>query len=267
MPSIFEHQQRALDRFIAAETATAPPFAIILGGSIAKGWHSEQSDVDLLKVVPDKLYNARAAAGTSAFWDERFLEGGCGVDIKYVTLSYLHEAAERGNEPTRAAFRGATVEFADSPARRTELEALIARATDYPEAGVEDRIVSYLGQVEAMRWYTGEAAKRDDPYLACWVAARAVLFGGRALLAHNRVLFPFHKWHLHALETCAIKPVGITDLARTATRSPSKANVEAFCDAVLACDFWPGDRPGWGDLFIRDTEWSWRTDPPRLEDG
>jgi len=271
MPRIFEHQQRALDRFISAEAGpdavTAPPLAIILGGSIAKGWHSEQSDVDLMKVVPDELYNARAAAGTTAVWDERFLEDGCGVDVKYVTMGYLREAAERGSEPTRAAFLGATVEYADTPARGADLESLIARATAYPEAGVEDRIVSYLGQVETMKWYIGEAAKRDDPYLACWVAARAVLFGGRAFLTHNRVLFPFHKWHLRALESCEIKPAGIVELARTATRSPTKPNVESFCDAVLDCGYWPTDRPGWGDLFIRDTEWAWRTAPPRLEDG
>jgi len=265
MPVMLPHQRSALDRFLADVSSTTRPLAVLLGGSIAKGWHNEHSDVDVMVVETDEAYARRVSHGAVAVWDDRFMENGCGVDIKHTTLGYLDEAEARANEPTRAAFLGVRVVYADSPERQRDLEARIARITAYPEEGVQDRIVSYLGQVETMLWYIGEAAKRDDPYLASWVASRAVLFGGRAILAHNRVLFPFHKWLLRALDTCAEKPDGLVALAHAATREPTKPNVTAFCDAVLGMDVWPSDRPEWGNLFMRDTEWAWRTGPDGLE--
>ena len=118
-------------------------------------------------------------------------------------------------------------------------------------AAVKDGAVSFAVTVQHLVRMSRHGRLRRD-YLAClgWPAP-----------------IPFHKWHLRALESCEIKPTGIVELARTATRSPTGPNVQAFCDAVLECDFWPTDRPGWGDLFIRDTEWSWRTGLRRLEDG
>ncbi|MFG0306330.1 MAG: hypothetical protein ACF8Q5_08970 [Phycisphaerales bacterium JB040] len=267
MPAIYPHQQSALDRFVEAESGTGRPLAILLAGSIAKGWHNQNSDVDVLYLESDEANRARRASGPVCVWDERFLEGGCGVDVKYTPISYLDEAEARGNEPTRAAFLGVSVAYADTPVRKADLEARIARITAYPEDGVHARIVSYLGQVEAMTWYIGEAAKRDDPYLASWVASRAVLFGARAILAHNRVLFPFHKWLLKALETCPVRPGAIVTLAHTATREPTKPNVTAFCEAILEMDVWPSGRPGWGDLFHHDTELAWQRGIFRLEDG
>ena len=269
MTAILPHQASALSSFVESEThgAAPPPLAIILGGSIAKGWHNEHSDVDVMVLVPDEVHAAHEAADTLAFWDERFLEGGCGVDIKYVTQGYLDEAADHGNEPTRAAFRGVQIAYADSQARRASLEDLFNRITTYPEAGVDERILAYLAQVETMKWYIGEAAKRNDAYLASWVASRAVLFGCRAILAHNRVLFPFHKWLLRAVESCPDKPSNLLALANQATREPSKPNVEAFCDAVLGCDQWPTERPNWGAMFMRDTEQTWRHGSPGLEHG
>jgi len=39
-----------------------------------------------------------------------------------------------------------------------------------------------------------------------------VLYGGRALLAYNEMLFPFHKWFLRVLAEAEHKPEGILDL-------------------------------------------------------
>ena len=56
-------------------------------------------------------------------------------------------------------------------------------------------------------------------------------------------------------------------IVRRTTREPTHRNVTEFCESVLEMDVWPTDRPGWGDLFMHDTEWAWRRDLFRLEDA
>ncbi|MEM9066141.1 MAG: nucleotidyltransferase domain-containing protein [Planctomycetota bacterium] len=265
IPDMFPHQRALLDRFID-HAATEPTFqAVIFGGSIAKGWHNEKSDIDLMVLVDEQDYRLRASENRTAVWDQRFSEiEWIAADVKYLDPSYLNDCADRANEPTKAAFLGAVVVWArEDPA---PLESMIEQIQRYPEEGVDDRIASYLAQVEAMRWYMTQADKRSDPYLASWVAARAALYGCRVFLALNRQLYPYHKWLLHATDLCERKPDGLTDAAREMCRTPTLSIVERFCDMVLDYDNWPMRNPSWAELFIRDTELKWRTGEAPMED-
>lgn len=262
---MFPHQRELLDRFIEY-AYTEPTFqAVIFGGSIAKGWHNEKSDVDLMVVVDEEDYRLRIRENRTAVWDQRFSElEWIAADVKYVDPAYIHDCADRANEPTKAAFLGANVVWSRSdPA---PIESLIEQIHRYPEEGVEDRIASYLAQVETMRWFITQAEKRDDPYLASWVASRAALYGCRVFLALNRRLYPYHKWLLHATDLCERKPAGLTDAAREMCRNPTVPMVERFCDLVLEFDPWPMKNPSWAELFIRDTEWKWRTGQVPMDD-
>jgi hypothetical protein len=60
----------------------------------------------------------------------------------------------------------------------------------------------------------GEAAKRDDPYLAGWAASRLALLACRLVLAHNRVLYPYHKWLLRTVAEVPDRPDDYVDLVR-----------------------------------------------------
>lgn len=265
---MYPHQLETLERFVADTSRDPHAEAVIVGGSIAKGWHDKHSDVDVLLIVTEDHYAERKAAGTTAIWADQYgtYPGGA-VDVKYVPRSYVKAAADRANEPTKASLVGATVPWAMDSGTASEIEGLIARTVAYPEKGVDDRIASYLSQIETMKWYITQADKRDNPYLASWVVARGVLFGCRAILAHNRVLYPYHKWLLRAVESCVDAPAGLTDLARAACRAPSEATVAPFCDAVLEFRDWPQRHPSWAELFIRDTEWAWMQGDAGLEDG
>lgn len=267
---MFPHQRETLSNYVAAASADPDVEAVILGGSIAKGWHNERSDVDVMTVLNERAYARRRESMTVAVWDmsPATYEGGA-VDIKYVGRSWLELGAEKGSEPMRAALVGSTVAWC-----RGELDAwrdLIARIRAYPESGVNGRIASYLSQAETMRWYIGEAEKRDNAYLASWVASRAVLFGCRAILAYNRVLFPFHKWLLRAVADCPQRPGNVVELADALSRAHTKPNVNAFCDAVMSTADWAaevGHSPErWAELFIRDTEWKWMTGEPPLDEA
>lgn len=263
---MYPHQRKALDNFIAAIETDPHAEAAILGGSIAKGWHNETSDVDVLVLCSDAEYERRRREKQVAWYAPEFAEyeGGY-LDIKYIHRAYLDLAAEKGNEPTRASFRGSTVAWSRGDAGG--IESLIERITAYPEAGVQDRIQSYIAQVETMRWYIEQAAKRDDVYLAHWAASRGVLFGCRAVLALNRVLFPYHKWLIRSLELCEQKPDGFADLAKRASVEATVEAVHTFCDAVLELTDWPGREIPWAEIYIRDTEWAWMDGQCPLEDA
>jgi hypothetical protein len=67
-------------------------------------------------------------------------------------------------------------------------------------------------QAQAAQWYVGEAAKRDDPYLAGWAASRLALFACRRVLAHNQVLYPDHKWLVRTVAEVSDRPDEFLDL-------------------------------------------------------
>lgn len=259
-------QRETLDRYIEKASGDPENLTVILGGSIAKGWAAPTSDVDVMTIVTEEAFARRRKQRNVAVWDESVASApGVAADVKHVGLSWLELGAERGSEPMRAALVGSEVVWCRGDA--APIQAVIERVRTYPEAGVEGRIESYIAQVETMKWYIGEADKRSDPYLGSWVASRAVLFGCRAILAHNRRLFPFHKWLLRATDECPLKPEGLTDLARAATRAPGADSVHAFCDAVIGFADWPCDLEKWGDIFIRDTEWKWMTGEPPMDEA
>ena len=59
-----------------------------------------------------------------------------------------------------------------------------------------------------------------------------VLYGGRALLAYNEMLFPFHKWFLRVLAEAEHKPEGILDLIDKVLNTRSPEAVKQFVTAI-----------------------------------
>ena len=250
-----EHHQRTVDRLVAHFKDDPAFLALIVGGSIARGWEKEDSDVDILLLATDDEYAHRLPDRALHYFTRDFCDypGGY-VDGKILNLAFLKEVAERGSEPGRAAFKGAILAYSRLP----ELEGLLKEIPVYPEAQRINRIQSFYAQVQAMLWYVGEAEKRNDPYLLRKMSADLVLFGGRLILAHNRILFPFHKWFMQELMSAPEKPENMLALADELLVHPGKETAEAFARSVL--DFIPWEMPseGWPARFMEDTEWPWR---------
>jgi len=59
---IRDHHQRAIDRLADAYRDDPHYRALIIGGSVAKGYAREDSDVDFLIVATDKAFERRRAA-------------------------------------------------------------------------------------------------------------------------------------------------------------------------------------------------------------
>ena len=237
--------------------------ALIVGGSIARGWEREDSDIDVVLVASDEEYARRVPGHAYHYWTADFCDypGGY-VDGKVVDWQFLQDAAARGSEPARAAFVGVLVPYS----RLAGLEGLIQRIAAYPEHERQDKIQAFYAQVQTYQWYVGEAERLQDPYLLTHVVSNLVLFGGRLILAHNRTLFPYHKWFLKELAGAPDKPMNLMDLIQQLLESPCKQNADAFCESVLGFTDWgvpPGD---WASRFIEDTEWAWRKGRPPIAD-
>lgn len=250
-----EHHQRTVDRLVTHFQDDPAFLALIVGGSIARGWEKEDSDVDILLLASDAEYARRLPGKDFNYFTLDFCDypGGY-VDGKILNLAFLREVADHGSEPARAAFKGAILAHSRLP----ELADLLNKIPVYPEAVRNARIQSFYAQVQAMLWYVGEAEKRKDAYLLRKMSADLVLFGGRLILAHNRILFPFHKWFMKELEQAPEKPENMLALAEALLANPGKETAEAFARPVLEFSPWEMPAEGWPGRFMEDTEWPWR---------
>jgi len=260
---VHDNHQRAIEK-LTALFQDDPAFpAMLIAGSVAKGLAREDSDVDFMLIATDEEYARRQAINefTWVSFDLTDYPGGY-VDGKIISQGFLHEVADHGSEPARSAFSGAIIAYSRLPG----LPDLLAQITTYPEAERQRKIQSFHAQVQAMRWFIGEAEKRGDPYLMAHAAADLVLFGARLILAHNRRLYPFHKWMMTELRRAPDKPDNMVEMAEALLRSPSRAAGEQFADLVLNFTEWEAPPEGWPMRFMNDVEWTWRTGHPAVED-
>lgn len=251
-----EHHQRVVERLVE-RFGQDPAFpALIVGGSIAKGWEQEDSDVDIILVATDEEYARRESTHAYHYWTTDLCDYAGGyVDGKIVNCKFLEDVAEYGSEPARAAFTGAFAAYSRLPG----LEDLVKRIPVYPEHEQKKRIHTFYAQMVAQQWYVGEAEKRNDRYLLMQAVSDVILYGGRLILAHNKILYPYHKWFLTALSHAPEKPTNLMDLIQQLLADPSKRDADLFCESIVSFTQWDLPPEGWPSRFMKDTEWAWRT--------
>ncbi len=265
---MYPHHQRTIDRITEHFQQDPTALALIIGGSVAKGWAAESSDVDFVLVVSEAEFARRSASGQMLYYSTEFsdYEGGY-VDGKFEDLAFLEEVADHGNEVARAAFYHTWAAFSRDP----RIDDLIQRIPVYPEAERDAKLKAFYSEVVVTNWMIGEAVKRNDKYLLTHAASEMALFGGRLMLAYNRILYPYHKWFTHEVERAPEKPDDFMDLFHALLDQPGTATAQAFCDAITAYRDWG---VSFGETFVnftRDREWNWRNsaraDPRLVENG
>jgi predicted nucleotidyltransferase len=258
-----EHHRKVVDRLVKTFENDPNYAALIVGGSIVRGWEREDSDVDIMLVASDEAFERFKVTKAYHYFNRDLCdyEGGY-VDGKIVNVQFLEEVASHGIEPARSAFVNGIVAYSHIPG----LEELVLRCATYPESERKDKIHAFYAQVQAMQWYVGEAVKRSDPYLMAHMLSDLVLFGGRLILAHNRILFPYHKWFLTALRSAPEKPEGLVEMIEDLLAQPSPAGIEAFCTTILNFTDWEVPAESWPVRFMEDAEWGWRTGRFSLDD-
>jgi hypothetical protein len=253
--TFYPHHLATIDRLIDRFQADSNFLALLIGGSLVKGYGNQDSDVDFMLIATDEEYARRLPTRALTYYATDLCDypGGY-VDGKIVNVAFLEEVADRGSEPARSAFESVIVSYARVP----QLAELLDRITAYPEATHAAKLQSFHAQLLAQQWFVGEAERRANQYLMMHAVSELVLFGGRMLLAYNQLLYPYHKWFLRRLQDAPQKPAGVVDLIDQLLHEPSKANADRFCETILNFTAWPAPPEGWPARFLEDTEWAWR---------
>jgi predicted nucleotidyltransferase len=229
--------------------------ALMLGGSIAHGFETATSDVDILIFISEADYQSRFANNQIHFFNCELTtyEGGY-VDGKYTTPSFVKQVIEKGSDPSRFAFSGGQILFSKMDCFAEE----ICKAAEYPHTEQAERLKRFYAQFEAWHWYCSEALRLKNQYLFGTSVSKFILFSGRLILAHNELLYPYHKWFIKVLEGAKEKPVELLPTIHALTEFPSKENVEALYEAVKNFRTWIDDSAfSWPTQFMLDSELNW----------
>jgi hypothetical protein len=249
-----EHHAKALEKAKARLLENSPDIlAIILGGSIAKGIEREDSDVDLIVVLPDADYLKRCMENRVGFlWTDVCDYKGGYVEGRFVSRSFITEAAQRGSEPTRHSFTGTYPIYCVDE----EVERCLPAIPMYPSEHQSENITAFLAQMQLNRWFFwGEGKRRGDLYLQTRAATDIVLFGCRLILAHNNILFACQKRLVEQTLAAPNKPENMQKMINRIFTEMSDDSREDFCKSIEQL-VTPKD----ADLlsrFLQDVEMSW----------
>ena len=257
------HHQQAINRLADAYRDDPRFLGLIIGGSIAKGYARDDSDVDFLIIATDEAFE-RHLASRDLFINRMDLcdyDGGF-VDGKIINLAFLEDVAKEGNEPSRAAFEGAFTAYSHI----SNLDALLQRIPVYPEAGHDERVKAFYSMAFIQHWLMHEAERHGNRYTIIRAASQLALFAGRLILAHNRRLFPYHKWLPRTLESVPDKPNDLMACFNELLNEPCGDTATALFELIRNFQDW-----GVSDLdaytwFMTDVEWNWMSGKTPIED-
>ena len=237
--------------------------ALLLGGSIAHGFETPTSDVDILIVVSNEDHKRRLAADEVHFFNRDLCtyEGGY-VDGKYTSMNFIEQVKEKGSEPARFAFAGSQILCS----RIDGLEEALRQVMKYPCAEKAARIKRFYAQFEAWHWYCQESLRLKNQYLLGTSVSKFILFSGRLILAHNELLYPYHKWFLRVLDEAKEKPDGLLESIHQLNAAATIENVETLYETVKAFRDWGQNPHTWPVQFMLDSELNWMDGKTPVDD-
>jgi predicted nucleotidyltransferase len=251
------HHEESISRFVATASADGSCDAVIVEGSVARETERSDSDIDLYLLVSDESFaDARRSARLSYVTDDGITYDGGYFDIKLVTLGYLDHAAARGDEPCRASFERARVAWSRVPG----LDARLARIAELSDEEWIDREARFIAHARLQSWYfLPQAYELGESFLLRHAAVHLVLAAGRALLAHNHVLFKAPKYLERTVATLERLPDGYVDLAAAVLETPTPETSGALMAALEGFREWPLSFEATGSRYTEDNELAWLT--------
>jgi predicted nucleotidyltransferase len=256
------HHEEALERFVARSAADQSVLAVVISGSLSRGTERPDSDIDLYLIVTEERWSVAFAAQRLMYVerDGANYSGGY-FDIKLATLSYLDDAAQRGDDPVRDSFAHARIAYSTV----TDLEERIARIAVVPDGQWRERVYSQLAQAQLHGGYfLPQGVERGDAILVAHAAVHLATAACRALLAMNRVLFAGPKYLAVAVGSLANKPAGFDSAVVELVDRPTIAAGNKVLSLLERATGRPLDEATALSRFVLDNElaWRYRTPPP-----
>lgn len=251
---MFSHHQETIEIITEKFKKQEDVLGLLIGGSVAHGFATEKSDVDIFIVVSNKEYNDRLKDGNLTYWEEDSCtyEGGY-VDGKYICTEFLEKVAKDGSEPARFAFKDSFIVYS----KIDNLNQLLKDVTRYPIEEKEAKIEKFYAQFEAWKWYCYEALKHNNSYLLHYAIPNYVLFAGRLILVYNETLYPYHKWFLKELESVKNKPDRIIEQINLVLEEKNEEEIEKLYKMITEFTDWGHEWHKWPNRFMLDSELTW----------
>lgn len=251
---MYKHHEDTINNIVTKLKQDDEVLGVVLGGSLAHGFYTEKSDVDIFIVISNEDYKKRTEESNITYGEveSATYEGGY-IDAKYICTNFMELVAQKGSEPARYAFDGAKVLYS----RIDGLEELINRITTYPVEKKEENIRRFYAQFEGYRWFCHEGISHDNEYLLNHSVSNLILFGGRLILAYNELLYPYHKWYLKVLSEAKQKPEDLMDKIDNLLKNKDAESIDEFVNCIN--DFYEWNKEGyiWTNQFVKDSELNW----------
>jgi len=249
-----QHHDAAIERFVARARLDPDMLAVVVDGSVASGLERPDSDVDLVVIVTDEAFRRSLDAGRLSYVDDTAGYDHGYYDIKLATVGYLDRAADRGDDPVRAAFLHTKVAWS----RIKGLEQQIDRISDVPDEQWDQRMASHIAQVRLHGGYfLNQAYQLSNQYLLQHAVVHLVGAGGRALLALNHRLFQGQKYLERLVSELDRKPSGYEAAAAEVLRNPNPATAKAYMTLLEEFYEWPLSSDTALSRFVLDTDLAW----------
>lgn len=237
--------------------------ALIFGGSVAKGNERPDSDLDGMVVVSDEEYARRLAERRTAGTVHGLCtyEGGY-FDVKYMTKSYLIEAAEKGSEPTRNSFVKSRVLFSSDP----DIPGIVARIPVFQTQEKEAKIRSFYADYVYNYYYFLKACHAEGYALVH--AVNEILYSlYRLVLQEHEVLFPCNRRLEETVAAINDETRQLTVLGRRLAQTMSNADADAFSQyfhQISHLQFPTGEEVA--STYTLDFEQWWRIPRPNINE-
>lgn len=251
---MYKHHEETIKNILEKLKVKDEVLGILLTGSIAHGFETSKSDVDIMIIVSEKDYKKRTEIKELTYWENEsctYEEGY--IDGKYVSVDFMEKVAMIGSEPARFAFDGAVILYS----KIEGLKELLEKITKYPIQKKEENIERFFAQLEGWKWFSKEAIKHNNKYLLNHSISNLVLFGGRLILAYNEILYPYHKWFIKRIEKANEKPEDIMEIINDVLSKKDKESIERFYECIINFTDWNVKQPSWTSQFVSDSELNW----------
>ena len=247
------HHQKAIENFTEIIRNDPNFIGLIIGGSIVKGYERDDSDIDVILIATDEEFQKRKRRSKFGYFNDRACtyQGGY-IDGKVVNLNYLKTVAERGSEPAREAFKDAYIAYSKIP----DLENILDKIPVYQKDEQSEKVKKFYSQFQVAYWYCQEAIKLNNMYLLTRAISDLILYGGRLILAHNEVLYPYHKWFMRVLSEVRDKPGDLMIQINNLLEKKDIESINNFYNGIRTFRKWDTKVNPFVQ-FMLDTELAW----------
>ena len=261
---MYKHHEESLEKLKDYFINKDEIIAVIFGGTVAKGCERPDSDLDAMVVITEEAYKHRIESNTTAETISGYCtyEGGY-FDVKYMTKSFLIDAAQKGSEPTRNSFLKSRVLFT----KDKDIPQIVERIPIFQKQEKEEKMLSFYADFWLNYYYFLKSCPIEG-YMKLHAINEVIYSIYRMILQENEILFPSNRRLEEFVEKISEETAKLVGLGRRAAKSQELSDVDAFVDCFLMITSYktPANIGNVLSRYTTDFEQWWRNPRPNINE-